>query len=360
MTGWLANWLNARRIAALLIFGLALWLIRSFVVPLIWATVLAIANWPLYRRCAHYVPNRLRTHVLPLLCSALITVLVLGPIMFAFGLLVEQGHAWATEIAAMDQRGLRAPPWLSGVPMVGGRLAEYWNNAAGTPGGLSSWLSQADAGSLLRSAQSIGQFIAYHAFVVAITVVVLFFLFRQGESLSTLLAHRIHEQFGQAGTRYIGVGVAALRATANSMVLVGLIDGIALGFAYATVPIPSPAAWGAVTGILAMLPFMGYFAVAAVCVGLALHHGAAFALLIGVVGFAVLFISDKFVRPMLLAKGSRLNLLGALMGAVGGLQTFGLLGVFIGPVVVALGKAICEEWLSTSSVVDDHAAIAQA
>ena len=60
----------------------------------------------------------------------------------------------------------------------------------------------------------------------------------------------------------------------------------------------------------------------------------------------MLFTNDKFVRPTLMAGRARINFLGALMGTLGGLQTFGLLGVFIGPVVIALGEAVCREWLN--------------
>ena len=91
-------------------------------------------------------------------------------------------------------------------------------------------------------------------------------------------------------------------------------------------------------------PFIGYFAVAAVCVAQLAQASSASVLLVGAVGFAVLFVSDKFVRPMLMAKGARLDFLGAFMGTVGGLQTFGLLGIFIGPVIVAVGKAMLDEW----------------
>jgi predicted PurR-regulated permease PerM len=358
--GWPANWLSSRRVAAVVVLGLALWLIRSFIVPLIWAAIFATSNWPLYRRCAHYLPSGMKNHVLPLLFSALILLLVLGPVVFAFGILAEQSQVWVNQIAVMDQHGLMAPSWLSAIPMVGPRFAEYWDHAAGAPGRLSSWLSRADSASLLHSAQSIGRFIAYHAFVSAVTVVALFFLFRQGESLASLAARRIDERFGQAGIRYLGVGVAALRATLQSMVLVGVADGILLGIAYAALQIPSPAGWGAVTGILAMLPFMGYLAVAAVCAGLLAHHATVAAMFIGLVGIAVLFISDKFVRPMLMAQGARLNFLGALMGTVGGLQTFGLLGIFIGPVIIALGRAIFEEWLYAGSTSGDRVATFQA
>jgi predicted PurR-regulated permease PerM len=315
-------------------------------IPLIWAAVFAIANWPLYRRCAQHVPEAMRAHVLPLAFSVLITFLVLGPIVFAFAILARQSQAWLTEFSIIDKGGLLAPSWLRATPMIGTRLADAWNDAAGAPGGLSALLGRVEGGSLLHSIQSVGRLIAYHAFVVAIAVVALVFLFRRGEELAEALTHRIDEHLGRLGGTFVGVAVAALRSTLQSMVLVGLIDGIAMGIIYATVHIPSPIAWGAVTGILAMLPFIGYSAVAAVCVSQLAHDATASALLVGAVGFAVLFFIDKFVRPVLMAKGARLDFLGALMGTVGGLQTFGLLGIFIGPMIVAVGKAILDEWLT--------------
>jgi predicted PurR-regulated permease PerM len=346
VTGSLANFLNSRRIAAAVVLGLSFWLIRSFILPLIWAAVFAVANWPLYRRCAQHVPKAMRAHALPLAFSILITILVLGPIVFAFAILARQSQAWLTEIAIMDKRGLLAPPWLRATPMVGTRLADAWNTAVGAPGGLSASLSRVEDSSVLHSLQSVGHLIAYHAFVVAITVVALVFFFRRGEELATSLAHRIDEHFGRLGGKFVEVAVAALRATVQSMVLVGLIDGIAMSIIYATLHIPSPIAWGAVTGILAMLPFIGYSAVAAVCVSQLAHAATASALLVGAVGFIVLFSIDKFVRPMLMAKGARLDFLGALMGTVGGFQTFGLLGIFIGPTIVSVGEAMLNEWLT--------------
>jgi len=315
-------------------------------VPLIWATIFATSNWPLYRLASRYLPDALKSHVLPLVFSVLITLLVLGPVLFAFGVLAGQSQDWLTEIAVLDKHGIVAPSWLKEIPMLGTRLTDSWNTTAGVPGGLSSFLDRADNGSLLRSVKSIGRLMAYHAFVVAMTVIALFSLFRQGESLSAALANRTLERFGQPGVRYLTIAVAALRATLQSMVLVGLADGIVLGIAYASLRIPSPVAWGAVTGILAMLPFMGYFAVAAVCASMLAHHAPNSAMLIGVLGFLVLFLGDKFVRPLLMASEARLNFLGALIGTLGGLQSFGLLGLFVGPVIVALGEAICREWLA--------------
>jgi predicted PurR-regulated permease PerM len=345
LTGCCPSWLNARRVAAVVILGLAFWVIRSFIIPLIWAAIFAIANWQIYRRCAQHLPGALRAHVLPLAFSILITFLVLGPVVFAFGVLAGQSQAWLTEIS-INKAGFSAPSWLGAIPIVGMRLADAWNDALGAPGGLSALLGRIEGESLLHSLQSVGHLIVYHAFVVSVTIVTLVLLFRQGEALAELFAHRIEEQFGRVGAKFLGVAIAALRATVQSMVLVGLIDGIALGIIYSTVQIPSPVVWAAVTGMLAMLPFIGYFAIAAVCLSQIAHDASASALMVGAIGFCVLFLSDKFIRPMLMAKGARLDFLGALMGTVGGLQSFGLLGIFLGPVIVAVGKAIFDEWLT--------------
>jgi len=341
--------LSALKIAAVLLLGVTVWLLRSFLVPLIWATILAIANWPLYRRALKIFPAWMRPNLIPLLLSALITALILGPIIFACSMLLDQAHAWAVQLAAADQHGLTAPSWLQEIPLMGTRLAEDWNSAAGTPGGLSSWIRRVDSSSMLRWLQSVGQLVAYHTFVAAVTVVVLFFLFRQGELFEIRLASAIRRRFGETGTAYANLAVAALRATLHSMVLIGLGDGIVLGIAYALARVPSYIAWGAVTGLLAMFPFVGYIAVAAVCAGLIGRHADGAAIVIGLIGFAVLFTNDKFVRPTLMAQGARLDFIGALMGTIGGLQTFGLVGVFIGPVVVALGRAVCREWLQISA-----------
>ena len=336
---------SALKIAAVMLLGVTVWVLRSFLVPLIWAAILAIANWPLYRRALRSVPAWMRPTLIPLLLSAMITALILGPIVFACSMLLEQAHAWAVQLAAADQHGLTAPSWLQEIPLVGTRLAEDWNNAAGAPGGLSSWIRRVDSSSMLRLLQSVGQLVAYHAFVAAVTVVVLFVLFRQGEVLERRLVSTIRRRFGETGTAYANLAVAALRATLHSMVLIGVGDGILLGIAYAVARVPSYIAWGAVTGLLAMFPFVGYLAVAAVCAGLAGRHADGAAIAIGLIGFAVLFTNDKFVRPLLMAQGARLDFIGALMGTIGGLQTFGVVGVFIGPVVVALGRAVCREWL---------------
>ncbi len=330
--------LNPQRICAITVLGLAAWLLRSFLVPFVWAIIICVASWPLYRRAARLLPEKLRGKWAPALFTVLITCMVLGPLVFAFVVVTQEAQAWAAQMLAAAHSGLLAPAWLKDIPLIGAPLADALNSAA------SVWANR-DAGSYLRSVQSVGQFLAHHAYVVIITVVAMYSLFRHGESLTALLSRGLQHLLGEAGDLYVGIATAALRATTESMVLVGLLDGMVLWGAYAAVHVPAAAAWGAVSGIAATLPFIGYIAVALVCIELLARDAGSSALLIAILGSGTLFINDKFIRPVLISGRARLNFLEALMGTIGGLQAFGLQGLFIGPVVLALAAAICRGWL---------------
>jgi predicted PurR-regulated permease PerM len=329
---------NPQRIFAITVLGLAAWLLRSFFVPLVWAIIISVASWPLYRRAARLLPEQLRATLAPALFTVLITCAVLGPLVFAFAVVTEEAQVWVAQMVAAANDGVLAPAWLTQVPLIGAPLADTLNSA------VTAWVNR-DAGSHLRSMQSIGQFLAHHAFVASITVVALYALLRHGVSLAALISERVPHFLGEAGAAYLGIAIAALRATTQSMVLVGLLDGMVLWGAYAAVHVPAAAAWGAVTGIAATLPFTGYLAVAVVCIELLARNAGSSALLIAVLGASILFTNDKFIRPLLISGRARLNFLEALMGTLGGLQAFGLQGLFIGPVVLALAAAICRGWL---------------
>ncbi|MGO9936015.1 MAG: AI-2E family transporter [Steroidobacteraceae bacterium] len=344
--------LNPQRIFAITVLGLAAWLLKSFFVPFTWAIIICVASWPLYRRAARLLPERLRATLAPALFTVFITCAVLGPLVFAFAVVTQEAQAWSAQWLAAAQNGSVAPAWLKDIPLIGAPLADTLNSAA------TAWVNR-DAGAHLRSMQTVGQFLAHHAFVVSITVVALYSLFRHGDSLMALLSQRLKHLLGEAGASYVGIAIAALRATTHSMVLVGLLDGMVLWGAYAAVQVPAAAAWAAVTGIAATLPFIGYVALAVVCIELLARDAGSSALLIAILGVGILFTNDKFIRPVLISGRTRLNFLEALMGTIGGLQAFGLQGLFIGPVVVALAAAIFRGWLPanesvTNSLPHDH------
>ena len=102
--------------------------------------------------------------------------------MFAFGALLTEAHALLLEIAAADKKGIAVPHWLENVPLAGPWVRARWQSELAHPGALSVWAQRTDPTALLGWAQSLGQFMARHVFIIGFTILVLFFLYQEGES----------------------------------------------------------------------------------------------------------------------------------------------------------------------------------
>ncbi len=145
---------------------------------------------------------------------------------------------------------------------------------------------------------------------------------------------------GERADAYVDLAPRAVRSSVNSMLVVGLFDGFATGVAYAIAGVPHPALWAAITGSLALVPFLGYVVVAALTLQLAMTGAATAAFLPFGLGCVVLFCGDKIVRPVVARDGMRLGFVWVLMGCLGGFGVFGPEGLVLGPVVLSLAKEL--------------------
>jgi predicted PurR-regulated permease PerM len=271
------------------------------------------------------------------------TVFVLAPLMFALGALVTEAQGLLMEIAAADKSGIAVPQWLENLPLVGHWAAARWRSEIAYPGALTIWMQRADTTALLGWAQSLGQFMARHAFIVGFTILLLFFLYQEGESLATGFRRLLRRHIGERADGYLDLVTGAVRASVNSMLVVSLFDGFATGVVYALAGVPHAAVWAAITGLLALVPFLGYVAVAGLTVQLALAGAAPQPLLSFSLGCVVLFCGDKIVRPAVARGGVRLRFAWVLMGCLGGFEALGLIGLVIGPVVLTLVRELWEQ-----------------
>jgi len=316
------------------------------------ACVTAIASWPLYTRFAAGLPWRLRRSTTALIFTSVMTVFVLAPFMFACGALVTEAQSLLLEIAAADKRGIAAPWWLESLPLIGPWAAARWQNQLAYPGALLSWTLRTDPAALLGWTQSLGQFMVRHAFIIGFTILLLFFLYQEGESLAEGCRRVLRHCIGDRAEGYVDLATRAVRASVNSMLLVGLFDGFATGIAYAIAGVPHAAVWAAITGLLGLVPFLGYVAVAALTLKLAITAAAAPPLLSLGLGCFVLFCGDKIVRPMVAREGIRLRFVWVLLGSLGGFEVLGLVGLVIGPVVLTLTRELWEQHVRDLALAD--------
>ena len=273
-----------------LIVVLAGWILHSFLQALLAACVTAIASWPLYVRFASLLPRRTGRSTRSLIFTCAISVFVLVPVLFAFGALLTEAHALLVEIAAADKQGIAIPHGLENVPLIGPWVAARWQSELGYPGALFAWTQRTDPAALLGWAQSLAQFMVRHAFIIGFTILMLFFLYQEGESLAEGFRGILRHRIGERADGYVDLATRAVRASINSMLLVALFDGLATGIAYAIAGVPHAAVWAAITGLLALVPFLGYVAVAALTLQLAMT---------GAAGPALLSVRPGLRRPLL-------------------------------------------------------------
>ena len=280
------------------------------------------------------------------------TVFVLAPLMFALGALLAETHALLLNIAAADQAGIAVPRWLHHIPVGGPWLAASWESALARPGALATWMQRIDPGALLTGAQSVGQFLARHLLIILFTILVLFFLYQEGESLAQAVRRVLRDRIGERAEGYIDVATRALRASVSSMLVVGLFDGFACSIAYALAGAQHAALWAAITGALALVPFLGYAAVAALAVQLAWRALPRRRFSRWRWDVSSCFAATRSCGPMIAHDGTNLPFVWVLMGCLGGFEVLGLVGLVVGPVLLALTRELWGERMRALAVAD--------
>jgi predicted PurR-regulated permease PerM len=341
--------LTPGRLLAAAIVVLSAWIVHGFIEALLAACVTAIASWPLYAAFRARLPRRVGKGAGAAIFTGMITVFVLAPMVFACWALLSEAHMLLRGLAVADGHGLAVPEWLTNAPVVGPWLAARGHGPHAQPGALLELTQSADPAALLGWAQSLGQFTFHHALIVGFAILLLAFLYQEGASLGRELTRGLREAIGDRADRYADVATRAVRASVNSMLVVALFDGIASALAYAIAGAPRALLWAAITGALAAVPFLGYAAVAALAVQLALNGTPTTALWSLLLGCAVLLCGDKLIRPLAARDGLRLPFVWVLMGCIGGFSVLGLTGLVIGPVALALMREVWDQRLRESA-----------
>jgi predicted PurR-regulated permease PerM len=326
-----------------LIIALSVWILHGFLTALLAACVTAIASWPLYLRFASRLPRRMGRSAVSLAFTLAMAVFVLVPLVFAFGAVLTEANALVREIAAADKSGIGVPDWLGRVPLVGAWMAARWQSDLAPAGAVSLLAQRADSTALLGWAQSVGQFVGRHVFIILFTILALFFLYEEGESLARKFRRLLRYHIGDRAEAYIDLATRALRASVNSMLVVALFDGFATGGVYVIAGVPHAAVWAAITGSFALVPFLGYVAVAALSLRMAMTGATAAAAVSFALGCLMLFVGDKIVRPLIARHATRLHFVWILMACLGGFEVLGLVGLVIGPVALSLTRELWEQ-----------------
>ncbi len=348
--------LTRSMLAVLFIGGLiaaSFWVMRPFLPAIIWAVTLVIATWPLMLRVQHYAGNRRGVAVFIMTVGLLLVLIV--PLWLAISTIFVN----LDQIADLMRTilSLRVPPppdWLAEVPLVGARATEAWGEftSAGVrdlapklmpyAGSLTQWF--------VSAAGSLGVIFVHFLLTVAIAAI----MYAGGERGAAAVIRFGRRLGGERGEMAVRLAGQAIRGVALGVVVTAIAQSVLGGIGLAIVGMPFAAVLTALMFMLCLCQ-VGPAPVLIPAVVWMYYSGDTLWATV-LLGFTIVVVSmDNFLRPMLIRKGADLPLLLILAGVIGGLIAFGLLGIFVGPVVLATGYTLLNAWMGESDEAEPAA-----
>jgi predicted PurR-regulated permease PerM len=336
----------ARRVAAfaflVFIFGLTFWVLSPFLASLAWAGILAYATWPLHQWLRERLPGR--DNLAALLMTLAVAATLLLPLLWVMFIVAEDVAVASATLKQLATHGL--PPLPAGVRAwpAGEWIAAQYQRVQADP----VWVrAQIDALELtdFTSLKTLVGGVGRNAAKFGLAVFALFFLYRHGDSVLAQFRGVATRWLGEAARGYIlAVGVT-VRAVVFGIVLTALAQGVLAGLGYWVAGVSAPALWGMVTALVSLIPFVGPVVWIGLSLGLLAHGEAQAALGLFLWGALVVSWVDNLIRPLVISGPTRIPFLLVFLGVLGGLNAFGLIGLFLGPVLLAVSVAIWREWL---------------
>jgi predicted PurR-regulated permease PerM len=336
-----------RVIVGVLLTGLVLMgymVLQNFIVPAVWAGILCYSTWSFYLLITRWCRgNRTVAAVIAtLLLAALLVVPMVGLVLL---LEAEVARSSRDVIAALGQPHA-LPEYLQRLPLVGHWLTELSQRLQNDPqalrGALQTLLNNS-AGKLTAIAGDVGR----NVIKLLITVFSLFFFYRDGDRLAAQVRTVLHSLIGARAHDYIDAIGRTVKAVLLSLVLCALAQGLLATLGYWVAGVPAPLAAGVVTLVAALIPFAIVIVWGSIVAWLFAtgHVGAAIGLLVWCLT-AVTWV-DNLIRPLVIGGSARIPFLLVVFGVIGGIGAFGLVGMFVGPVILAVLLAIWREWRTT-------------
>ena len=317
-----------------------------FLSGLIWATTIVVTTWPGLIRLQRLLWGRRSLAVATM--TLLVGLAFIAPFVFAIGTLLDAASRSPAVMNDFLARGLGPPPpWIGDLPVIGRRLMAEWQTiAAGGPEALATAVQPyaiAAAGWALAATGGFGRTIV----LVLVTLLLVPILYAQGETAARGALAFAHRLGGASGERTLRLAGQAIRSVALGVVVTALVQSLLAGIGLWVCGVPHPgllAAFAFVLGVAQIGPLL-------VLVPSILwlywngNTGWAIALLIWSLPVGAL---DNVLRPILIRRGVQLPMLLIIGGVIGGLISFGVVGLFVGPVVLAATYTLAKEWVATA------------
>jgi predicted PurR-regulated permease PerM len=324
----------------------AFWILRPFLPAAVWAATIAVATWPVLRRVQTLLWGRRGLAVGVM--SALLLLCLMAPLVLAFATIAANLEDIAGWVRTTVTSSLPPPPeWLAQLPFAGPRIAARWAEVAATsPAEISERLRPyllVTAGWVAGTIGSTGLLLGQFLLVVLFAAI----LYASGETAAAGVLRFARRLAGPRGEHSARLAANAIRGVAMGIVVTALVQTILTAIGLFAAGIPYAAVLTAVTFVLCIAQLGPLLVLLFALVWMYWTGASAWATALLLVWSVFVTAIDNVLRPILIRRGADLPLLLVFLGVVGGLLAFGIIGIFIGPVVLAVGYSLLGDWVST-------------
>jgi len=319
------------------------WVLRPFLPAVVWATMIVVATWPALRAVEARLWRR-RSLAVAVMTLAMLAILAV-PLTMAVVAIVERADdvvTWSRALAARPLPGV--PDWVAGLPLVGKRITAEWQRLASTSSDelvarVTPYLRDIARWLIVR-AGGLGTLLLQFLLTVAVAAM----LYAKGETVAVGVLAFARRLAGEDGVRVAILSAGAIRAVALGIVVTALVQSAIGGLGLAVTGVPHALL---LTCVMVMLG-VAQIGPAPVLIGGLIWlyaNGQTFWGTVLLVWALVTASLDNLLRPILIRKGADLPLVLVIAGVLGGLLAFGLIGLFVGPVVLAVTYTLLVAWV---------------
>jgi predicted PurR-regulated permease PerM len=328
-------------VLALLIAG-CFFVLQPFLTAILWALILCATIWPLFLRLRDSL--RGRSGLAALAVVLLMAVTVLAPFVIVGVTIADNAETVSDYVQQLIKDGPPPPPsWIAGVPVVGEWLSSTW-------GGFVH-----DTARLLEASRQLVEPIKKVLFAggatllsgilqLALSIFIAYFFLRDGEALLVRVRAAVDRIAPEKGARLAGVAATTVRGVVLGILGTALAQGVLMAVGLWLAGFKAAPLLGLVTFFLSPVPIGPPLVWIPAAILLAAQEQTGWAIFMVVWGLVVVSSVDNFLKPMIISRGSALPFVLVLLGVLGGAFAFGFVGVFLGPVLLAVGYALIKEW----------------
>lgn len=321
--------------------------LRPFMTAMLFAAVVCISTWPLYLWLLRKLKNRQNLAALAMTLS--LTLVVILPLALVAYNLADNVTAFYNAVKQSMEAGPPEPPaWLTGLPLLGGPIEEYWRNIASSREemlALAKRLLEPARNFLLASGILLGKGVMEMSLAAFIS----FFFYRDGEAWIRSIGVGMDRLAGIHAANMLVIINSTVRNVTYGLLGTALAQGFVATIGFAIAGVPAVMLLGVATFLLSLIPVGPPLIWGGAAIWLFQQGDTGWGIFMLLWGFFLISSVDNVVKPLLISRGSSLPFLLVILGVMGGVLAFGFVGIFIGPTLLAVGFSLVQKWTSADS-----------